>query len=261
MVNPSIARLPRNIKEISGVRHGRLTVLSFSHTAEPPRKGAYWLCRCDCGNEKVLKGASLGKTTFSCGCLHRDKKIELCKARATHGLSKTKLAGRYSAMLLRCNPLSSSKRTKTYTSRGITVCGEWKTNPGAFYKWAIENGYREDLELDRIDNAKGYSPDNCRWVSRQENCNNKSTNITLTYDGISLTIAQWSRRIGIKQHTMYRRFRDGWSAPQVLGYEERQNKYAGRNRPGPRAGIIAFTQTQEHGYPLSEAMVWEYVAY
>ena len=99
---------------------------------------------------------------------------------------------------------------KDYGGRGITMCKEWldeeliitdigKSTKGwnSFKTWALKNGYQEDLTIDRIDNSKGYSPENCRWISRKEQANNRSTNHLITYRGKTQTMKQWSEELGI----------------------------------------------------------------
>lgn len=124
-----------------------------------------WLCECECGNYVIVPGRNLreGKTK-SCGCLRRD----LAKTRATkHGLCGEKLYNIYAQMKRRCNK-PSCKDYKWYGGKGIKICDEWK-EAQAFYIWAVNNGYRDGLSIDRIDSNKNYSPDNCRWITISEN--------------------------------------------------------------------------------------------
>lgn len=86
---------------------------------------------------------------------------------------------------------------KNYGARGITICREWKSNFDNFYNWAINNGYSENLSIDRIDNNKGYSPENCRWVDRKVQANNQRSNCLITYNGKTQTMKQWADELGI----------------------------------------------------------------
>ena len=130
-------------------------------------------CKCDCGKEKSILGYSLTHgLTQSCGCL-RDEKRKTSSL--IHGLYKTRIHKTWRGLFQRCeNPTAS--HYERYGGRGIRICEEWKGKNGFvnFYEWSMKNGYSDSLELDRIDNNKGYSPDNCRWVNHLENCHNKN---------------------------------------------------------------------------------------
>lgn len=134
-----------------------------------------------------------------------------------HGLSATPLKNVYIKMKARCyNP--KTEGYKNYGGRGITVCEEWCANPAAFFAWALANGYREDLQIDRKDNDEGYSPENCRWTTSLQNQNNRSNNTRIEYNGENLTLAEWSRRTGINQRTLAKRLYRGWTGPEALSF-------------------------------------------
>lgn len=94
-----------------------------------------------------------------------------------------------------CNP--NNHNYKGYGDRGITICDEWLHNSKSFYKWALNNGYADNLSIDRIDNNKGYCPENCRWATRKEQNNNQRTNRLITYQGKTLTLKQWCDLLGL----------------------------------------------------------------
>lgn len=121
----------------------------------------------------------------------------------------------YSMMKQRCY---NSKMTnfKYYGARGIAVCDEWRNDSQSFYEWAILNGYKEELTLDRIDNSGNYEPSNCRWVTAKEQSNHRSNNIILSFNGENHTISEWSEITGIKQHVIRNRLIRGWSIENVL---------------------------------------------
>lgn len=122
-----------------------------------------------------------------------------------HGKSYTKLYGVWHAMIRRCES-PNAKSAKNYYLKGIKVCDEWKIFPN-FYEWAMNNGYREELTLDRIDSNKNYSPDNCRWADRFVQNSNTSRNVYYTYNGKTMTMAQWARELGIARNTLLLRIR------------------------------------------------------
>lgn len=129
----------------------------------------------------------------------------------------TKLHWVWRAMKQRCeNP--RNKRYLSYGGRGITVCNDWKGVYGFlnFCKWSQENGYSEGLSLDRIDNDRGYSPENCRWVKSEAQANNKRTNVLVTYKGITLTLKQWSDKLGVPYTTLQSRHYKGYSDTEII---------------------------------------------
>ena len=156
--------------DITGKRFGRLVVIE---QCESKNNRRMWKCKCDCGKEKSILGYSLTHgLTQSCGCL-RDEKRKTSSL--IHGLYKTRIHKTWRGLFQRCeNPTAS--HYERYGGRGIRICEEWKGKNGFvnFYEWSMKNGYSDSLELDRIDNNKGYSPDNCRWVNHLENCHNKN---------------------------------------------------------------------------------------
>lgn len=147
MLNKKTARH----KDLTGLRFGLLTVKSFAYVNE--RGQTYWNCECDCGNTVVRRSSHLKERNIpSCGCR---------KGNTIHGLSDTRIYTIYNQMIARCyKPYSQSYCN--YGKRGITVCKEWKDDFLAFYKWAIANGYRDNLSIDRIDNDGNYEPTNCK---------------------------------------------------------------------------------------------------
>lgn len=158
-----------NFKDLTGLKFGRLTVIrEYGYINDR----VIWECLCDCGNIVIVPTKRLTNGhTKSCGCLKRERTRE---ASYIHGKSKSRIHKEWRGILHRCkNP--SASHYENYGGRGIEVCEEWKGESGFinFYNWAVQNGYSDDLTLDRKDNNKGYSPDNCRWVTHMENCHNR----------------------------------------------------------------------------------------
>ena len=119
------------------------------------------------------------------------------------------------SMRKRCyNP--KCKDYKEYGARHIGMCPEWRDDFEAFYNWAITHGYRSDLTIDRVMNNKGYSPGNCRWISRKAQAQNRRTNTHLTIDGHTKTISRWSEETGIEDYTIIKRMKAGWTAKEAV---------------------------------------------
>ena len=151
-------------RDLTGQRFGRLTVIKY--TDKRNNRGVVWLCRCDCGNLIYVRSTSLvDKNTQSCGCLHKER---LEQARFKHGDYGTRLYATYHRMKNRClNP--NNKNYKYYGGKGVQICPKWKENYLAFKKWALANGYKSGLTIDRIDNDGDYSPQNCQFITQSEN--------------------------------------------------------------------------------------------
>ena len=188
---------------MSAKKYQDLTGLPFGYYTAIRQDGCdsqgvpYWLCRCRCGNERrVLVYHLLSGNTKSCGCLKR----ELDRERNTsHGCAYEPWYPIYKSMMQRCGHWEGGKESdlRKYRDRGITVCELWRNSPQAFGDWLIAHGWRKGLQIDRIDNNKGYSPENCRVVSPRENINNRRNTSRLD-DGTSL--AMFCASIGIETY-------------------------------------------------------------
>ena len=122
----------------------------------------------------------------------------------------------YYDMIRRCYK-KEDRGYPRYGARGITVCDEWKKDCKAFYRWAKENGYDKGLQIDRIDNDKGYYPENCRWVTPKENMMNRSNTRRITFNGQTNTLEEWSDITGISYQVLSDRiYRYGWAIERAL---------------------------------------------
>lgn len=217
---------PNKQRDISKQKFNNLTAISFDHRDEKSRH--YWKFRCDCGRELIIRKSSVtsGNTKMCKECAN----IQLSKNKTTHGMSKTRIYKEWAGMIQRCNNPKSTSYER-YGAKGITVCDEWLGENGFinFCKWAMANGYRDDLTIDRIDNDKGYSPDNCRWATCKEQSCNKNSNKNLTYRGKTMTMAEWADEIGISRSSLFGRLKRGWSVEKALStppIKEKRNKNA-----------------------------------
>ena len=206
-----------SIIDLSNQRFGRLVVKEKTY-----KNGVmYWKCKCDCGNYSDVLPQHLKRGFIkSCGCLRKDVSKNLNR---THGMSKERIYKEWKDIKERCN---NEKNTaySNYGGRNIKVCDEWmKFEP--FYEWAMSNGYRDNLTIDRIDNDGNYEPDNCRWVNNTVQANNKRTNIFIEYKNERKTIAEWAREKNISYQTLYNRVQNlKWSIEDALNIPIGQRK-------------------------------------
>lgn len=187
-------------QDVTGFRFGRLLVIDKIIE----NKTTFCVCKCDCGNITKQKFSVIKRGDIkSCGCLGKEV---YSKGTPTHNLYYTRLHHIYFGMKDRCYR-KTSPGYKNYGARGITISDEWLGENGFvnFYNWANANGYKEDLSIDRIDNNKGYSPDNCRWATALEQQNNTRYNLILTYKGEKLTLSQAARKFNISTSTIWTR--------------------------------------------------------
>ena len=193
---------------LTGQRFGRYTVIERAPDYVSPKgkRCVRWKCQCDCGTVKEVNGNAL-KTgnVVSCGCYAINERRERMTTHgATRNRKSTHLYSVWDGMKERCYNRNKAYYHR-YGGRGITMCDEWHYSFEAFQSWAYENGYREDLTIDRIDNDKGYCPENCRWVTIKEQSNNKENNHYLTFRGETKTLMQWSEATGFPFSTLSRR--------------------------------------------------------
>lgn len=207
------------VNDLTGQKFGRLTVIERAGSNSNGR--ALWRCHCECGNEIIRTGNTLLQgNTKSCGCLVADASSENGKKRATHGLSNSRLFHVWMDMRVRCRD-KNEKSYKNYGGRGIKVCEEWNNDFLSFYEWSISSGYDESAPrgsytLERINTNGDYSPENCKWVTMQEQQNNKRCNRFITYNGKTQTMAQWARELNINYTLLKSRFRSGWSVEKAF---------------------------------------------
>lgn len=198
--------------DITGSRFGRLVGIEYV-TSEQQPNGKYrriWKCRCDCGVLIDIRIDYLTSgDTQSCGCLLRD----INAAKRARSLKHTPEYTSWVGMRQRCQNPSNHAYGK-YGARGIDVCERWNT----FENFLEDMGPKptHDHSIERIDNNGGYRPDNCRWATNREQCNNRRTNARIIFNGETRTIAQWASITGIHHSTIWNRARRGWSPDKIL---------------------------------------------
>lgn len=177
-----------SVIDLTGQKYGRLTPVEFCGIKDHK---ARWKCSCDCGLTVIVPANSLRTgNTKSCGCLHREIVSEIGKKNTTHGNShdnRTRLYTIWCGMRQRCNN-KNREAYSLYGGKGVKVCDEWNDFL-AFKKWAMSNGYADNLSIDRIDNNGDYEPSNCRWITASENVaranKNHTTRKVIRGEGVS----------------------------------------------------------------------------
>lgn len=209
--------------DMIGKKFGRLTVIKRvdDSVSKTGRRNACYLCRCDCGNSKVVQGRHLRDgSTVSCGCYARENKSEIAKKYIApkrcdwHSLINTRIYRIWGNMVNRCTNKNNPVYDR-YGGRGICVCDEWRAFT-TFYDWTTHNGYNEELTIDRIDNNDGYNPENCRWVGLVEQENNKRNNVIVTYKDNDYTLSELGRKYNIPYKVLHNRIRLGWSVERAV---------------------------------------------
>lgn len=192
--------------DLVGKKFGRLVVIK-----ETIYKGLRaWACQCDCGEKTIVTTSNLTNGhTNSCGCIKREV---TAKTHTKHGMCGTPTYRSWESMLNRCNN-KNGMDFSDYGGRGIKVCERWKD----FSNFYSDMGERpEGTSIDRINVNGDYEPSNCRWATMKEQANNKRTNHHLTFRGLTLTISQWSTKLGLKREIIKDRLMSGWSIEDAL---------------------------------------------
>ena len=202
--------------DMTGMRFGQLEVIGFDKIQG---KSSRWICRCDCGRTTSVFRVSLMKrsgATTSCGC-YRNKCVS--NRNTTHGMSAVgSIKPEYRAwanMKDRCNN-QTNKRFPHYGGRGISYCNQWTSFENFFEDMGPRPSKRHSL--DRIDNDKGYSKENCRWATCDIQNGNRSTVRLITAFGKTLSANQWSKISGVQRSTIIRRLNRGVSAEDAIGH-------------------------------------------
>lgn len=209
-----------------GDKFGKLTVISELPKLRIPsgQTNRVFLCKCECGYEKTIRLVHLYRgRTVSCGCI-RSGGIRIFND------DERRLRKVYRQM---CKRVSGDYfESHLYYKKGITICDEWKGNINLFTEWAIKNGYKQGLVIDRKDNSKGYSPDNCRWVTQKENCVNKDNTMFVVYNGVKTPLINVLEEKGLLVNiaAIRSRVNRGWPHQKAIDTPIRKGNYKRRTR-------------------------------
>lgn len=203
--------------DLTGRRFGKLIAVKISGTRH---NRMLWLCQCDCGNkQEVTSNQLLRKNgTKSCGCLRGEKASERM---TKHGIAHTRIYNIWCGIKKRCDN-QKDKSYPYYGAKGIKYCDRWK-DFNNFYE-DMSSTYQDDLTIDRIDYTGDYEPDNCRWVTQQEQLNNYSRNVFITYNGETDTVFNMCKKYNIKYDRAVRQIKKGMDINLVFQrYKNKEN--------------------------------------
>ena len=202
--------------DLTGKKFHRLTVLRRDETSNT--KHSKWICRCDCGKVCSVAGGNLQNGhTKSCGCLSSEVTAARNRANATHGDTNTRLYRSWCSMWTRCTDPKCASYCR-YGGRGIKVCEEWR-DYFKFREWALSVGYdyNANLTIDRIDPDGDYCPENCRFLTQQQQNATKRNAVRISYNGKTQCLKEWAREYNIAYLTLYQRLTTlGWGFEKAL---------------------------------------------
>ena len=208
-------------KDIIGKQFHYLTVIR--RVENTPKGQSQWACRCICGTEKVLKYVDFARKshpTKSCGCM---KKELIGRKQRTHGMSHHPAFAVWHSMKQRCND-KNHHAYHNYGGRGIKVCERWQNSFENFWK-DMGASYQPGLDLDRIDNNQGYSPQNCRWTTRRINCMNRRKSRFIKTPYGKMSVRDFSEMTGIGTSTIEYRLAHHWPTELLCAPPDYRNMY------------------------------------
>lgn len=213
--------MKKTVELKTGDKFNRLTVVKLDHIREKVyyknnkkyiQKHKYYLCKCDCGNEHIVEGSDLkrGKTK-SCGCLQKETRQKVFKNNSFNkkynmdytNIKQCRLYNIWCDIKKRCYNKKFWAFNR-YGGRNINMCNDWKNDFKVFHDWAINNGYNDNLTIDRINNNGNYEPNNCRWVDMKTQCRNKNNNHLITYNEETHCISEWIEIMGFHKYLNYK---------------------------------------------------------
>ena len=204
----------RHTNDLTGKKFGRLTVVErYEKMSSGHSK---WLCICECGNTKIVEDSNLKHSDkISCGCWRKELYIENAKY---NGDSKTELYKIWSGMIRRCYN-QKMQNYKYYGGRGVCVCDDWRNDENGYFnfkKWALENGYKEGLSIERVDYNGNYCPENCTWILQKDQMKNTRRTHKITYNGKTMCLTDWAKELNISRWTLSSRLQRGMSVEEAF---------------------------------------------
>lgn len=203
--------MPPKLNVQPGMRFGQWSVIAYVSSSRHGDR--MFRCLCDCGSIRLVSARELfNGYSLSCGHATRFSGEE----KRTHGQSESKVYKVWSSMKSRClNPKDQSYAN--YGGRGVTICNEWMGFE-AFHAWAMLSGYKPGLTIERKDNDGNYSPENCTWIPKADQSNNRRMCKQIQYHGETHTMKDWALILGVPYHRLQSRLWHGWDV--ISAFEE-----------------------------------------
>lgn len=199
------------------INYGKLKIVKEVDTFVLPsgQTNRAFLCKCECGNEKVVRWVHLKRNKISsCGCI----------TKVRNGLGNSSICKVWRQMIHRT---SEKSREKCYIDNNIKTCDEWINSFDSFYNWALENGYKKGLQIDRINTLGNYEPLNCRWVTPKENCNNRIVTFYVNYNNEKISLKMLLQKLDKEKDysTIVSRIKRGWSHKKAIETPIKKGNY------------------------------------
>lgn len=199
---------------MKGQKFGRLTVISYQGNNKD--RHALWLCKCDCGNEVIKTSSYLRRgKAVSCGCWAKEKCRKMGKDNLKYPNAIPRLLSIWTGMKYRCNNKNSAD-WKNYGHRGIKVCDEWMNSFESFQSWAISNGYKDNLTIERKNVNGDYCPENCCWIENKEQVWNKTNTVRVDINGKQYVLKDLCEKYNLVHNRVIQRIRKGWDVRIAL---------------------------------------------
>ena len=214
--------------DLTGKRYGNLVVME---RLENESGGiTKWKCLCDCGNYTIVRGRNLKSGAVkSCGCLRKTKKPTL-----RHNMSKTRLYREWASIKRRCYTVTDNNY-KNYGKRGIGMCDEWKNSFESFMEWALQNGYSDDLTIERINVNGDYCPENCLFIPHNQQASNRRSSYSITYENKTQNLTEWCKELNLPYMLIHNRiYKLGWTFEKAISEPVHVEKC---NKKGNNGGI------------------------
>lgn len=217
-----------NVEQYIGKTFGKLKIVSLEYKKQKYNKNNkkdgflyYFNCVCTCGKNVIVNLHDLtSKHTQSCGCFQKEQTSNKNKV---HGLTHSRLHNIWVSLKQRCYNINN-QAYKNYGGRGIAVCNEWKNDFITFYNWAINNGYKEDLTIDRIDVNSNYYPENCRWITKAEQNRNYRRNVYVIYKNKKYCLKSLAEKFNINYKIFHKKYKKGISIEDIINSSSKKGQ-------------------------------------